>query len=174
MSVTPINNQPIRFQNIDSIDESCDCMGQNFCQLINKNDTTQFQLNATNNVSNGTFESNLDGWGIFEEIIVELVSIINESSSGACDGSLTISASGGTGPYTYSIDGGDFGASTTLSNLCTGTYLITVKDSIGNEGSIASYIVTNIVCGSYTGSDTDDLLTLTTAQILNCLTSDFI
>jgi hypothetical protein len=70
MSVTIINNQPIRFQNEESIDESCDCLGQRFCQLVNKNDATQFQinLNTIDLVTNGGFEEGveedeyLQGW----------------------------------------------------------------------------------------------------------------
>ena len=173
MSVTPINNQPIRFQNINAIDESCDCLGQNFCQLINKNDQTQFQLNSTDSITNGDFESNLDDWDIFEAIEVT-ATITNESLEDECDGEVELIASGGTGPYTYSKDGGVFGVSDTFTNLCTGTYIFTVKDSLGNEGSISITIVTNILCGSYAGSDTDDLLILTTAQILNCNTDDFL
>jgi hypothetical protein len=63
MSITIIPNQPIRFQNEDDIDTSCDCLGQSFCQLINKNDNTQFQLESTTNlVTNGEFTDGLDGW----------------------------------------------------------------------------------------------------------------
>jgi hypothetical protein len=63
MIITIINNQPIRFQNIDSIDESCNCLGQGFCQLVNKNDVTKFQIESgTNLITNGTFDENLDGW----------------------------------------------------------------------------------------------------------------
>jgi hypothetical protein len=63
MSITIIPNQPIRFQNEDDIDTSCDCLGQGFCQLVNKNDATQFQIEATGDlVTNGTFDENLDGW----------------------------------------------------------------------------------------------------------------
>jgi hypothetical protein len=173
MSVTTINNQPIRFQNEEMIDESCDCIGQNFCQLINKNDQTRFQLSSADIVTNGDFESNLDGWDIFESIEVS-AAITNESGEGECDGEIEVTATGGTGPYTYSIDGGAFGASNTFTNLCSGTYVITVKDSEGNEGSLSVTIVENIVCGDYSGSTTDDLLPLLSSQILNCNTDDFI
>jgi hypothetical protein len=62
MSVTTINNQPIRFQNIETIDESCNCLGQGFCQLVNKNDATKFQINSTDLTTNGGFDTDLDDW----------------------------------------------------------------------------------------------------------------
>jgi hypothetical protein len=71
--ITIIPNQPIRFQNADSIDESCMCLGQNFCQLINKNDNTQFQIEGSigdNLVTNGEFDENLDGW-VYDENVFE-------------------------------------------------------------------------------------------------------
>lgn len=173
MSVTPINNQPIRFQNVDSIDESCDCLGQNFCQLINKNDQTVFQLNSTDLITNGNFESNLDDWGIFEAIEVT-AAITNESAEDECDGEIEATATGGTGPYTYSKDGGLFGASDTFTNLCAGTYVLTVKDSLGNEGSISVEVFTNVICGAYSGATIQDLIDngITLGQLYNCTLSD--
>jgi hypothetical protein len=173
MSVTPISNQPIRFQNIDQIDVSCDCIGQDFCQLIQSNDPTQFQLSSTNTLTNGDFESNLDGWTIYEAIEVE-ATIINESEDGLCDGEIEVSASGGVPGYTYSLDGGAFGATVIFSDLCSGIYIITVKDSEGNEGSISVTVNINIVCGDYQGFTlqqmTDSGITL--GQLYNCTLDD--
>jgi hypothetical protein len=173
MSVTPINNQPIRFQNINAIDESCDCLGQSFCQLINQNDNTQFQVNSTNLVLNGDFESNLDGWGIYEAIEVTAI-IINETADGECDGEIEISATGGFSPYTYSINGGAFSGSNVFSNLCAGNYIITVKDINGNEGSLYTEVFTNVVCGDYEGSTIQDLINdgITLGQLYNCTLED--
>lgn len=44
-----------------------------------------------------------------------------------CDGSANVTASNGTGPYTYSWSSG--GTGTTESNLCAGNYNITVTDA---------------------------------------------
>src|SRR5439155_14334134 len=46
-------------------------------------------------------------------------------------GSVTVAGSGGTGPYTYAIDGTTFGASGTFSSLAAGSYTIMVKDANG-------------------------------------------
>lgn len=53
---------------------------------------------------------------------------------GLSNGSITASATGGTG-FTYSINNGAFQASGTFSNLAAGTYTITVKSSTGCLGT---------------------------------------
>lgn len=174
MAINVIKNQPIRFRNSDTISEECDCLGQEFQQLVNNTDQTQYQLSSTNLVSNSDFESNLNGWDIYTAIEIELTALVNESVEGECDGEITVTASGGTGPYTYSIDGGAFGGSANFTGLCSGDHYVTVKDSSGNEGSIVVSVDTNVVCGDYAGSSTDDLLPLNTSHILNCNTDDFL
>src|SRR6266403_1176659 len=55
----------------------------------------------------------------------------NVACFGGSTGSVTVSASGGTSPYTFSKDGVTFGASGTFGNLAAGSYTITVKDANG-------------------------------------------
>lgn len=56
-----------------------------------------------------------------------------DASCGATDGSITITASGGTPPYTYSIDGGNtFQTGNTFPNLGAGNYDVVVLDAVGN------------------------------------------
>ncbi len=79
---------------------------------------------------------------------------------GQCDGSATLTASGGTAPYTYSWPGGS------LSNLCAGTYTGSVTDANGCTASCTVTVYeqssslslscssTNANCGQCDGSAT--------------------
>jgi len=53
----------------------------------------------------------------------------DETCDAACDGTVSVSASGGTTPYTYSWSNGC--SSSSCTNLCDGTYNITVTDGAG-------------------------------------------
>ncbi|MBK9105841.1 MAG: T9SS type A sorting domain-containing protein [Saprospiraceae bacterium] len=57
---------------------------------------------------------------------------------GIADAAITIDASGGVAPYTYSLNGVDFQASNVFSDLGPGTYSITIKDSNG-DGVTGTY-----------------------------------
>lgn len=51
------------------------------------------------------------------------------SCNNAAQGVITINATGGIAPYTYSIDGGAFQSSNTFTGLTPGTKTITIKDA---------------------------------------------
>ena len=53
----------------------------------------------------------------------------NVSCNGANDGSITAAATGGTGAFTYSIDGNSFQSSAVFPGLLAGTYTVTYKDT---------------------------------------------
>src|SRR5439155_9418939 len=55
----------------------------------------------------------------------------NVACFGSSTGSVTVAGSGGTGPYSYAIDGVTFGISGTFNNLAAGPYTVTVKDANG-------------------------------------------
>ena len=57
-----------------------------------------------------------------------------DANAGLCDGTATVTATGGTPPYTYQWDG-NTGNQTgaTATDLCSGTYSVTVIDSLGNQ-----------------------------------------
>ncbi len=61
--------------------------------------------------------------------------------SGMPDGSITIIATGGTGAYRFSVDGGTvFGSQPTITSLAEGNYTVVVKDA--NNCESADYPVT--------------------------------
>lgn len=64
----------------------------------------------------------------------------NATCSGGADGSIQITANGGTAPYQYSSDGTNFQASNVL-NTIAGTYTITVRDANNCSFSIPDVVV---------------------------------
>lgn len=54
---------------------------------------------------------------------------------GICDGAASVAGSGGNPPYTYSIDGTNYGAASTFNSLCAGSYDLWVMDSDGCASS---------------------------------------
>jgi hypothetical protein len=94
-------------------------------------------------LSAGTYYAVLeDGNGCWEVTTVVLnsssgpsidnVSTTDVSCNAGSDGSIIITASGGTAPYTYSIDGGStFQSSSSFTGLAAGTYNIEVMDASG-------------------------------------------
>ena len=52
------------------------------------------------------------------------------------DGAVTVTSSGGTTPYTYSIDGVNFQASPTFTGLVAGTYTVTTQSGTGCQATV--------------------------------------
>jgi gliding motility-associated-like protein len=71
------------------------------------------------------------------EIIVSASGTSSVSCNGVSDGRITISAEGGTGHFTYSINGIDFQESNVFTDLAPGGYNITVLDANGCMGKIS-------------------------------------
>ncbi|MFN8397615.1 MAG: HYR domain-containing protein, partial [Bacteroidia bacterium] len=69
------------------------------------------------------------------------------------NGSVTISATGGVAPYSYSLDGGSFGSSDTFTGLSSGSHSFSVQDANGCPAS-----------GTVTVGDARDL----TAPTITC------
>ncbi len=59
---------------------------------------------------------------------VNVASVQDNDCFGAADGTVTLSASGGTPPYRYAVDGGTYLSSPTFANLPAGTYSFSVRD----------------------------------------------
>lgn len=70
-------------------------------------------------------------------------------TAGQSNGSIGVSASGGTG-FTYSLNGGAYQAGTTFSNLAAGSYTITAKNSNGCLGTATVTLTGNDPCASVT------------------------
>jgi len=64
-----------------------------------------------------------------QQLIAGIMSSQNVTCHGACDGSLTGVASGGTQPYTYLWNNPGSATTTTVTGLCPGNYLFSVTDS---------------------------------------------
>ena len=62
--------------------------------------------------------------------------------SGAANGSLTVSATGGSAPYSYSIDGATFQEASTFTVLDSGSYVLTVKDANACTATVEVKITT--------------------------------
>jgi|GEM_PF-602770 len=65
--------------------------------------------------------------------------ITNATCYGSATGAITVTASGGTSPYSYAIDGSDYSANKTFTSLTGGVHNVFVKDS---RGCIVSYSAT--------------------------------
>ncbi len=72
------------------------------------------------------------------------------------NGSLTASATGGTGSYTYSIDGVNYQASATFTGLSAGTYTVFAMDGSGCAGNINATISANTYTLTVTVSNTPE------------------
>lgn len=87
------------------------------------------------------------------------------SCSDKSDGSISLTGSGGTAPYQFSLNGGGYGSSADFANLSAGTYTVSVRDvngcvsslsaTVGTQSSFSARIVSQqaITCfGQATGS----------------------
>src|SRR4030095_9064077 len=68
-------------------------------------------------------------YGSPANINVNSTETITSSCDNAAQGTITINATGGIAPYTYSINGGPFQSSNTFTGLTIGTKTITIKDA---------------------------------------------
>lgn len=67
-------------------------------------------------------------------------SITNNLCAGQNAGRATVSASGGTSPYTYSWNSSPVQTGTTLNNVAAGTYICTITDARGCTGTATAVI----------------------------------
>ena len=82
---------------------------------------------------------------VMAQLVINNVGVESPQCHALCNGSLNISASGTSGPYQYSIDGGaTYYSQNFFNSLCAGTYDIWVHDPVlkficrhngGNDGA---------------------------------------
>jgi len=142
------------------------------CYEIGLNEVCTNQ--AFNLVDNGTFTSGSTGWSSVNPMIISITSFDNESGMGAEDGTVTFGVSGGTGPYTWSIDGINYQASSTFTGLAGGVYTVTAIDSNGLISTDSYTVYTNVDCSDYEGSTIDDLIAsgVLLIELYNCTLDD--
>ncbi|MEO1216698.1 MAG: gliding motility-associated C-terminal domain-containing protein [Bacteroidota bacterium] len=73
-------------------------------------------------------------------LAISINTVTDVQCAGGADGSLDISASAGTAPYEYSVDGVNFFNSGSFTNLAANTYTITVRDANGCSNTASATI----------------------------------
>ena len=171
MAITLIENQAINFRLATEQDLDCNCNKKPYCQKVNSFDIGKYQIISGSVLANGDFEDGLDGWDILEPINVNLL-ITNESFDDTCNGEIEVTATGGTSPYEYSIDGINFQSGNTFDNLCLGCYNIVVKDNDGNLGFASGCIGKSVDCSQYNTPELNDLRNTSLSELRNCFLHD--
>ena len=74
---------------------------------------------------------------------IEASLTISNAGCGQTNGSIDVSASGGSGTFEYNIDGGEFGTDASFSGLAPGSYTIGVTDG-ECETTLSAQITTDV------------------------------
>jgi gliding motility-associated-like protein len=69
-------------------------------------------------------------------LVLTLISSSNGTCFGADDGSIDVQGSGGTAPYSYSLDGINFSTTNNFTNLAAANYTLTVRDSLNCSNTL--------------------------------------
>ena len=113
--------------------------------------------NYTLTISDGIGQMQIINVTITEPPQMLVSETVNSTTCGACDGSITLTPSGGTPGYEYSLDGGPFTGTSTYSNLCPAIYDVVVRDANLCEQAF-NYDLTSIGLG----------VTTLTGSTINC------
>ncbi|MFY0591314.1 hypothetical protein [Roseivirga sp.] len=77
-------------------------------------------------------------------VVISVTSNIN-ATAGQSDGAFTVSATGGSGGFEFSVDGGSFQTSGTFTDLAAGTYTVTARGTSGCSNTLQVTIDENAV-----------------------------
>jgi len=89
----------------------------------------------------------------FPDLVISNMALTSASCSGDPDGSIAITASGGSNAYLYSLDGINFQANNSF-NVAAGNYTITIKDNNGCTTSQNIAVPLNNIVTINAGPDT--------------------
>ncbi|MBW8048924.1 MAG: PKD domain-containing protein [Cytophagales bacterium] len=113
------------------------------------------------NLTAGTYEVTVTdsaGCNAFESITIiepdgmNITTSSTDANCGSSDGSVTVNVTGGIAPYSYSWNTGD--TTTAVTNLSSGSYLVTITDANGCVDSVAA-TVSNVGAPTITVNATD-------------------
>ncbi len=88
-------------------------------------------------------------------ITITVTAFPRSTSSCINNGSIQIFKTGGTGPFSYSIDDITYQVSNTITGLAAGTYTAWVKDGNGCKGSLGGIVITQSAAVSVTERHTN-------------------
>lgn len=88
---------------------------------------------------NGCFDSICVSVANTPGVVATVTGMVSPTCSGSCNGSITVSATSGTAPYSYLWNNGQ--TTPTASSLCAGSYTCTVTDANGCSDT-AAFVLT--------------------------------
>lgn len=83
---------------------------------------------------------------LVEPELISLAATTVSATQGSSNGSITVSASGGTGNYLYSLDAINWQASNVFNGLTSGVYIVYVQDSNGCQNLLTVIVDDAINC----------------------------
>lgn len=93
-----------------------------------------YQVTATNNAGSTTFALVIS---VLQPLSVKVDSQVDATAFGASDGAVSLTPIGGTGPYQFKLDDGDYVSRSAFSSLVARAYSATVKDADGVSATVA-------------------------------------
>lgn len=103
-------------------------------------------------------------------VTVVVTAVKTDAGSGLSNGTITASATGGTG-FTFSINGGTFQSSGNFTGLAVGAYSVTAKNSNGCLGTTQVNIVSSNPCAGITVAVTTTQVNPATGQSNGSITA---